>query len=499
MQEKEYRGHWWLPTNPDRISGGIATYNPEDGIELNLFSALDPHPQSFNPGQSPQFNRILGVTTDGEAVTLVNTIRVNVRDRTTRHANEVAATHRANYLIDGYHFKHQNLAFDDVRVSFPLLEKWAELASPNYDMDLRTMHRPQPGSKFSIGFQFPDPECVTIDDTEITLSVKSGINIDDYKSGTIDATAYFKIDPRRPRVPFNEFREHIRKLTNFITFGTGRAVQPQFVESRLTLPGLSRAEKIDILYPLSYTPDISGSVHPNSMLFQLSDIRSEFDRVLKQWYDTWESMTPVFDLYFGTQYNPQMYLNNTFLTLTQTIEPYHRQAYGGTYHSEYKYEKIHEALNTILDGDLHDIYGHSGGMKGSVPLSNPGGLRTLHDMFNLDEGLRDSLKGGAFKYGNEYSLDKRLREIINDHEPLLKDLPLNVINHRREIVETRNHLTHYNEEKGDDVVEGAELQRLTWRLQQLVEVCLLTEIGIPASQIKSRLTRRYRERSVSDW
>lgn len=106
------------------------------------------------------------------------------------------------------------------------------------------------------------------------------------------------------------------------------------------------------------------------------------------------------------------------------------------------------------------------------------------------------MKDGAFKYGNEYSLDKRLREIINDHKPLLENLPLNVINHRRAIVETRNHLTHYNEEKYDDVAEGAELQRLTWRLQQLVEVCLLTEIGIPESHIENRLTYRYRDRSI---
>lgn len=496
MQEKEYRGHWWSPTNPDRSSGGVATYNPEDGIELDLFRALDPHPSSFNPGQSPQFDRILGITTDGEAVTLANTFRVNVRDRTTRYASEAAATHRANYLIDGYHFKHRNLAFDSVHIGFPLLEKWAELASPRYDMDFQNLHRPQPGHEYSIELQLPDPERATINTTEITLSVKSSANIDDYKSGTIDATAYFKIDPQRPLVPFTEFREHIRKLTNFITFGTGRAVQPRFVEGRLTPPGHTQTDKIDVLYPLSYTPAIPESVHPKSMLFQLSDIQPEFDTVLQQWYKTWEAMTPVFDLYFGTQYNPQMYLNNTFLTLTQTIEPYHRQAYGGTYHSEYKYEKIHRALDTFLDGDMQDIYGHSGGMSGSAPLSNPGDLRTLHDMFNIKEGLRDSLKGGAFEYGNEYSLDKRLREIINDHKPLLENLPLNVINHRREIVETRNHLTHYNEEKHDDVAEGAELQRLTWRLQQLVEVCLLTEIGIPASHIENRLTYRYRGRSI---
>lgn len=253
------------------------------------------------------------------------------------------------------------------------------------------------------------------------------------------------------------------------------------------------------MYKLPFIPELSGSVHPKSMLFQLSDLQPEFETILQQWYENWEAMTPVFDLYFGTQYNPQMYLNNTFLSLTQAIEPYHRQAYGGTYHSEYKYEKIHEALNNFLDGDMSEIYGHTGGMEGSTPVRCPRDLRTVHEMFNLDEGLRASLKGGAFRFGNQYSLDKRLREIISDHKSLLENLPLNVLRHRREVVETRNHLTHHNEEKTENVVEGAEFRRLTWRVQQLLEVCLLTDLGIPESHIKDRLIYRYKNRFVSEW
>lgn len=37
MEKIEYKGLWWLPSNPDNQVAGILTLIPEKGIELELF------------------------------------------------------------------------------------------------------------------------------------------------------------------------------------------------------------------------------------------------------------------------------------------------------------------------------------------------------------------------------------------------------------------------------------------------------------------------------
>jgi len=64
---------------------------------------------------------------------------------------------------------------------------------------------------------------------------------------------------------------------------------------------------------------------PQEMLFTLQHVSQRFEDVLKQWFDSAQFLEPVFNLYFGTLYNRDMYAEQRFLSLVMALESYHRK------------------------------------------------------------------------------------------------------------------------------------------------------------------------------
>lgn len=48
------------------------------------------------------------------------------------------------------------------------------------------------------------------------------------------------------------------------------------------------------------------------MLFNLLDIKDDFNNMINKWYDVEIIIEPVFNLYFGTLYKKDMYLEKDF-------------------------------------------------------------------------------------------------------------------------------------------------------------------------------------------
>lgn len=73
MDEQEYRGHWWLPDQYDERVGGVATYSPTTGANIELFDLLVPTAEAMT--NSVQHDRIHGRTTDGDKIMLLDVRR----------------------------------------------------------------------------------------------------------------------------------------------------------------------------------------------------------------------------------------------------------------------------------------------------------------------------------------------------------------------------------------------------------------------------------------
>ena len=108
----------------------------------------------------------------------------------------------------------------------------------------------------------------------------------------------------------------------------------------LAIEGITEANKemikdkvyyspVEIYYELPNISKTTKTLLPFDMLFTFKDISNRFEIFLRNWFEKADLLKPICDLYFGTLYNPHMYLEHRFLSLIQAIESFHQRIYGG--------------------------------------------------------------------------------------------------------------------------------------------------------------------------
>jgi len=220
---------------------------------------------------------------------------------------------------------------------------------------------------------------------------------------------------------------------------------------------------VEIYYRLPNIPKAPKTLLSFEMLFTFEDISEKFENVLKNWFEKAEMLKPVYDLYFGTLYNPRMYLQHEFLSMIRAVEAYHRLKFEGKYLSDEDYEPIQERFKDIIN-------------KLSVEAS-------------FKEALKSKLK-----YGNEYSLRKRLKDLFVAYQEITQNFIKDEDNFINRVIDTRNYLTHYDK-KLRSIADGKDLYCITQKLKIILQTCLLYELGFDRKEIKSIFlrNRRYRD------
>jgi len=291
------------------------------------------------------------------------------------------------------------------------------------------------------------------------VNIQPSMNTFEERHAFIKEKTCFEIIPNQ-EMSFDWFMVKIRLLSNFLSFGIGSPVFSLSVEGRtdqltMKVGDVVRHIDIPIFFILQDTPQKYKHIHWSRMFFAYGHVVSDFETMIKKWFEKSELLDPVYDLYFGTLYNSSMYVQHEFLSLAQAIETYHRRVYGGKYLDAEPYEPVRQSLVEGIPGDI-------------------------------DSDFRESLKS-KIKYGNEFSLRKRLKEILDDHSVLAESLIGNSGMFIEDVTNTRNYLTHYTEELNPKAKKGCALYVLGQKLKFLIEICLLSELGVSLETIKNRL------------
>lgn len=480
MESTKFKGQWWLP-GKDNPVGGLVTYTPENGVHIETFDRLDQGRLPMDP--SMPHGRILGVTTENEAITLVNCRESGSSMKTSRHSRIYPEEYNCDFLLDGIHLPVDNIAFDKMNVEFPFLGEWAELRKIQPGFDIANPPYSSPGDRMLLEFRRPKPKRAVVNGTSIDIAMGSSMNQSNkgYTTGTIDLSTAFSIKPREPTVVFTRYFEHIMNLKRFLTLAMEKRIEPQSITGYVDESDKDRSTKVNIYYRIGFKPDYSGSLHPNKVLFQLSDIANKYERVLNNWYANSDLLKPVFDLYFATRYNNRMYTQNAFLSLTQALETYHRRIHGGRYIPKNDYGKIREDMGLLFSKNPENM---------SV-VDKPSNIQSFADKYTVTNRFVNHMIKGTLKYANEYSLKARLDQLTMEFNGILEDLPYNVIGKERLITDTRNFLTHYDKDLKPRAADDQEKIVLIQGLRQLVEICLLYKIGIGRDMIKNNLQSKY--------
>ena len=155
-----------------------------------------------------------------------------------------------------------------------------------------------------------------------------------------------------------------------------------------------------------------------------------------------------------------------FISYTQAIESYIRKSnYDNFYMDKDEYEWIYKDLKAFINRNQYLSKSHKASLKSRV------------------------------KFGNEHSLRKRLKDLV---ESLDEFLLIDYLNDKYEqnfvniVIENRNYYTHYD--KKDDLVKsGIKLVLLTLDLRLLLELCILKEMGISKELIDKNLKKFFRK------
>lgn len=483
MQTVEYEGHWWPLGEWENRVGGVLSYDPQNGADLDLFEAFD-----TSIHQEPRHDyhsRLYGVSKEGELLTLVNCHRSGFSSSISQSNQSSYSSYEVRYILEGVHVpKNKNVSFTEIKISFPGIEEWS-----NHIPISDTTH--SPGS-FELELENPDPLEAEVMEYTLKLYTSFSPTLSRTDSPSISSETYFRLYPKQPTIVLHRLREYVSSLRDLLTLAMNHTMEPDYIQAKT--PGSGHSD-IQIYYS-DPTFDQASAPNITNLNFTTSDIPGGFSNLIEKWFELRNEVGSTIDVFLGTRYSSSMYQQDTFLSLTQAVESYHRRRYDDEYMESQKYDsEVYPDIMDFIRGDLDDIYDEPDMFTGS-PLSTSQlqRLKSMRDAHDIPNDLGNVLDS-AIEHANEYSLRKRFKELVNnEYHHILTDLPYSAVGQIHPIVETRNHFTHQLEDKQKDpaVAEGADLTKLSWSLEQLLEVALLSELGVPESQIRGSLQNRYK-------
>ncbi len=457
MNKFVYKGVWWLPETPQKRVRGMLIVSNEEVI-LELTDSLEDkniceHIQEIISPRLKTLNIILGISVDGKKITLYKCTErlsnANFREEL------IFPLFHPHLTFIGTHFqKKEDIKFKKLYIHYSYLDKWVNVSGFKIEPDMLK-------KEIVIKYKHPEPICASIgEDYKISIDFESTAPIipsSIQKEVNVKQKTYIKIESSTEK-SLEEYDNDILLLQYFLSLGVTEPVYP------LAIKGLTKASDegtVEILYnQLQETFKVPEKSFVK-MLFTYRDISDQFETLIGNWFKKADTLKPVYDLYFGILYNPWMYLEYQFLGLTQAIEAYHRRVFKGKYLSDEDY----------------------------VPICQKIIKEFANELCGTNSSFKEAWKS-KMKYGNEYSLRKRLKDLFEKHQEIFKPFIENKKLFIGKVVDTRNYLTHYDKSLEKNAAKEKELYNITQKLKIIMQTCLLSELGFDSEKISKFLSNQ---------
>jgi hypothetical protein len=436
---REIDGCWWFPPSDARAYGTLRITRRE--IRLKLVD-------SAGPLDTQEMLVVHGEDLEGNPITLLDAYVTN----STRY---VGAGHnverlRANAVLIGAHvMSADDVSFTKARIRYRGLREWMTTRWRRY-----------------AAFKGEQPQSLAIEDAtaRLTLCLERSEHLDPIRAEELTQwSAYVDVELDDP-ISFPEWSElWIRPLLDLLVFATREQV---VIESLNAIsidpdrvagvhPAIRRSaadefwatRSIEIIRPDVVDIRDHGITPFEHMLLPLAALRGREAETLIRFFRLHEALGAAATLLFGTLNTRRIYQENRLLNLLSFAEDYHR---------------------TLLE-------------KPVVPDKVHQNL--VRDMLNaVSESYRDHY-GTRLKYANEQSQRQRLGEIIQRAKEVIPELPKEPAVLKNELIDTRNHYTHFGE-PGKHILGARDLYSRIELLVEILEVNLLLDLGIEPQLIR---------------
>lgn len=333
LTNHEFLGLWWLPDREDDkltatllIEKGRPELQTLGNFGHELLSegererslALDPADQE----------RVHGISADGKSITLQG---LSSRDNAVSMPGIPTSKYVAKVALVGKHFPiDEEIAFDEISIHASDLNAWTQVNGFKSSLDFETLDDAESLGFSAVNVRYIGPEPISIPlargeeiSIQFTATNKGLGHGADHVELRQDAALHLRF---AKKAKLEDVYLRVAQIRNFLSFAVGRPVSVVSVagyEGRYTGEGRDRRRPIELLWPIPHNPELPRRRRvAREMLFALPEAQPDISTVMKKWFYRQGPLEPVFNLFFGVLYHPDLYLEVRFLTFAQAIETY---------------------------------------------------------------------------------------------------------------------------------------------------------------------------------
>ena len=456
MEKFDYKGFWWLPSNPTEKLAGICSFTLSEGGDLELigdFSTL----VDFHTSDKPLL--ILGSTLEGE-VTLYDCF---LKEKRKRHGSVEVSLYCVNLIFSGIHFYSDlEVKFKSILTHYSLINAWVNTETFSFK------HLEDEEQLIYKGWD--QLAQANIDSNyNLSIGIGCGQSVSIFEEITVDRKVFLTIEAMEEK-HYREYRKVMTYMRNFLTLGITKPVFPLIMNGFVSRDNRTLVVRIIGKISGSSINILNSKISWSDMFFTFRDVSNKFELLIKNWFNKAEYLGTIYELYFGVLENPDLYYpQQEFLSLIQALESYCQKDLNSELK---KLERTEEEHSKILESIMsHTPEQHQGWLKSKLRSSNSlslsARLMSLLQSRSLQEIFKH-LKKSEIAFN--VFLDGQLRDkFVNG------------------IVKARNQLSHGNGYDGD--IYGKDFRLCIQRLKVLVEILLLKELGFCKEDIGVLLLR----------
>lgn len=441
LDEFEVKGYWRLPDSEEEVSGIL--FFKTDKIMLELLGGFED--ENDLPDKLKRYDIVLGFSDKGEEFTLFDVYMKTFSFNAPGIYTESYLV--SEFIVGGSFRSKEDILCYSMSIYPTYLTEWLDRGNYNvmYDKNRYLKSIEWVGSE-SFEHYIPILDAVVKEVSYIEESANSQYN---FKWSTQSGISVIPTDMQKLEWFFDVSHSMKNLLTLIIN-------QPIYItryflygEIDNSIEGNEKYRKKYSYFRTMKNITIKEKFNETNTFIMYRDIEHLFSTIINNWFQLKDEYETIFDLYTSEFYKTR-YLNSSFLSAVQSLEIYHRKKYN----------------TKIFDEDAYLEYASKliGFAKAEIP-----------EFASKIEGM--------MQYGNEVSLNKRIKELLGT---VGEDIKEYIIGGKRsqkkflqQLVDTRNYLTHFDKGEKRNLLESFdEFFYAIQRLKAIQIVLLYKELGI---------------------
>ena len=447
------KAHWWMAETPNQQLQGEITYGSTSGAEVDVFGHFY---DAFDDTRRIKRFTLNGLTFNATRISLFDCIIPTA----TMHLPGAGSCRVSSVsgVVGGHYRTLEEILFKEVHVRYMGLREWV------WTSGIAVKPEDPPG-RLSVSYQVPNS--IPLGDfASFSARIEFTGNVrPDFNTLQITEDCSLVLEAQQMQ-PYLVFLKYITAFQRFLCLAVQQRVYPVEIIGRIDQPKqIVNDQPIFEDYLIIRKASIEGwsrdKLIPDDQLFTVHELNASPAEVFKRFVERQDRLQSSMDLYFSTIYNRTHLPRVEFLTLAQSLEAYHRATMSGKYMDD---ETYHAGLRQKL--------------WDAIPLPP-----------EIDASFRASLDK-KLEYLHEFSLRKRLKELIKKRAVVIEPLIGNAEDFSTMVSESRNRLTHPGDGKTLPDEDYRKLWQLSEKMALLIEVCFLDEIGFAQHRVKEMILKR---------